>query len=87
MRAVTPNSGQQTIVPHVRMQGVEGLDGGTTALQLPKGDTLTLSAEQQGLSRSAQRHHQLVSLAQKQPEVVAQVIQVWLNEENSRRRA
>jgi hypothetical protein len=61
------------------------LDGIPQALQLPNGEQLELSPEQQAVAASVQRQHQLVSLAQKQPEVLAQVIDFWLND-NGRRR-
>jgi len=54
--------------------------GARGALELPTGDAVTLSPEQQEIAASVQKHHEIVKLAQNQPEMLAQVIQFWLAE-------
>ncbi|MGQ9552814.1 MAG: flagellar basal-body MS-ring/collar protein FliF [Anaerolineae bacterium] len=71
---------------NVLMPTPEGLEDSTTALQLASGETITLPPGQQHLPESMQRQHQIVTIAQKQPEIVAQVIQFWLNDKELGRR-
>ncbi len=65
----------------------EALEAGAAALQLPGGQgALDRGGDQRALSDVANIQHQLIGLAQKQPELVAQVIQFWLNDSAPRRR-
>ena len=78
--------GEAPLTARTRMPVSEEGEVPEASLQLPTGDRLTLSAEQQAVAESVHKQHQLVALAQKQPEVVAQIVQFWLNESGSHRR-
>ncbi len=82
-----PRAASQTLGSPVVLAAGAGEDvaGVPQALQLPNGQQLELSPEQQALAASVQRQHQLMSLAEKQPEVLAQVIDLWLSDTNRRK--
>ncbi|MHB0877385.1 MAG: flagellar basal-body MS-ring/collar protein FliF [Anaerolineae bacterium] len=86
MRAITPpQPAISSSIPTVLALDAEGV-GGIQTMQLPNGERLVLTPEQQAVAQSVQRQHQLVAMAQKQPELVAQVVQLWLAESRQPRR-
>ena len=86
MKAITPPKPIVTSIPTVLAIDSESMSGLVQTVQLPNGETLTLTPEQQAVAESVQRHHKLVAMAQKQPELVAQVVQLWLAESRQPRR-
>lgn len=82
LRRTVP-AGGPTVTVSPAARGEARLGEARQALQLPTGEAIPLSQEQLALAESVQKHHQLITLAQRQPELIAQVLQFWLHEGSS----